>query len=176
MNEGASGKPSAIKRLLAPLSILALSATIFFILVKNEPTLRTIVKEPIPVAVRALDISLTPMQLSVSSEGNVQPSVETKLVAQVAGETSEGAAEGADALAAVAPHPVPLAGAHVESSTRPVAGATIRAFRTYDKRSAHEEIDDNCLSQGRARSPWLPHFREWLRRTNNGANKPAWHR
>ena len=64
MNEGASGKPPAIKRLLAPLSILALSAAIFFVLVKNEPTLKTTVKEPIPVAVRALNISLEPIQLS----------------------------------------------------------------------------------------------------------------
>ena len=39
-----------------------------------------------PVAVRALEINTGPMQLSVNSEGNVQPSVETKLVAQVAGE------------------------------------------------------------------------------------------
>ncbi|MEC8633779.1 MAG: efflux RND transporter periplasmic adaptor subunit [Pseudomonadota bacterium] len=89
MNEGVSGKPSAIKRLFAPLSILTLSAAIFFVLVKNEPTLKTTVKDPIPVAVRALNISLEPIQLSVSSQGNVQPSVETKLVAQVAGEVIE---------------------------------------------------------------------------------------
>lgn len=89
MNDGTSGKPSAIKRLLVPLLILALSAAIFVVLVNNQPTLKTTVKEPVPVAVRALDINLAPMQLSVSSEGNVQPSVETKLVAQVAGEVVE---------------------------------------------------------------------------------------
>ena len=89
MNDGMSGKPSVIKRLLVPLSILALSAAIFIVLVNNQPTLKTIVKEPVPVAVRALDINLAPMQLSVSSEGNVQPSIETKLVAQVAGEVVE---------------------------------------------------------------------------------------
>ena len=89
MNDGTSGKPSAIKRLLVPLLILALSAVIFVALVNNQPTLKTTVKEPVPVAVRALDINLAPMQLSVSSEGNVQPSIETKLVAQVAGEVVE---------------------------------------------------------------------------------------
>ena len=89
MNDGTSGKPSAIKRLLVPLLILALSAAIFVALVNNQPTLKTTVKEPVPVAVRALDINLAPMQLSVSSEGNVQPSIETKLVAQVAGEVVE---------------------------------------------------------------------------------------
>ena len=89
MNDGTSGKPSAIKRLLVPLLVLALSAVIFVVLVNNQPTLKTTVKEPVPVAVRALDINLAPMQLSVSSEGNVQPSVETKLVAQVAGEVVE---------------------------------------------------------------------------------------
>ena len=89
MNDGTSGKRSAIKRLLVPLLILAFSAVIFVVLVNNQPTLKTTVKEPVPVAVRALDINLAPMQLSVSSEGNVQPSVETKLVAQVAGEVIE---------------------------------------------------------------------------------------
>jgi len=89
MNDGTSGKPSAIKRLLVPLVILALSAVIFVALINNQPTLETTAKEPVPVAVRALDIKLAPMQLSVSSEGNVQPSIETKLVAQVAGEVVE---------------------------------------------------------------------------------------
>ena len=89
MNDGTSGKPSTIKRLLVPLLVLPLSAVIFVALVNNQPTLKTTVKEPVPVAVRALDINLAPMQLSVSSEGNVQPSIETKLVAQVAGEVVE---------------------------------------------------------------------------------------
>ena len=89
MNDGTASKPSAIKRLLAPLVILALSAAIAVALINNQPTLETTVKEPVPVAVRALDIKLAPMKLSVSSEGNVQPSIETKLVAQVAGEVVE---------------------------------------------------------------------------------------
>jgi RND family efflux transporter MFP subunit len=89
MNDGTASKPSAIKRLLVPLVILALSAAIAVALINNQPTLETTVKEPVPVAVRALDVKLAPMQLSVSSEGNVQPSIETKLVAQVAGEVVE---------------------------------------------------------------------------------------
>lgn len=86
MNDAASSKSSVMKKLVAPLLILALSAAIFVALVSNQPTLQTTVKEPVPVAVRALEINTGPMQLSVNSEGNVQPSVETKLVAQVAGE------------------------------------------------------------------------------------------
>ena len=86
MNDAASRKSSVMKKLISPLLILALSAAIFVALVSNQPTLKTTVKEPVPVAVRALEINTGPMQLSVNSEGNVQPSVETKLVAQVAGE------------------------------------------------------------------------------------------
>ena len=89
MNDAASRKSSVMKKLIAPLLILALSAAIFVALVSNQPTLQTTVKEPVPVAVRALEINTGPMQLSVNSEGNVQPSVETKLVAQVAGEVIE---------------------------------------------------------------------------------------
>lgn len=89
MNDAASRKTSVMKKLIAPLLILALSAAVFLALVSNQPTLKMTVKEPVPVAVRALEINTGPMQLSVSSEGNVQPSVETKLVAQVAGEVIE---------------------------------------------------------------------------------------
>lgn len=86
MNDGASNRTSAMKRVITPLLIVAVSAAIFVLLVSNQPALKTTVKEPVPVAVRALDINLETMQLSVASEGNVQPRVETKLVAQVAGE------------------------------------------------------------------------------------------
>ena len=89
MNDAASSKSSVMKKLIAPLLILALSAAVFVALVSNQPTLQTTVKEPVPVAVRALEINTGPMQLSVTSEGNVQPSIETKLVAQVAGEIIE---------------------------------------------------------------------------------------
>ena len=86
MRDRESSKLLGVKRLISPILILAVSTAIFVALVKNQPTLKTTAKQPVPVAIRALDINLTPMQLSVKSEGNVQPSVETKLVAQVAGE------------------------------------------------------------------------------------------
>ena len=86
MNDGASNKTSAMKRVITPLLIVAVAAAIFVLLVSNQPALKTTVKEPVPVAVQAMDINLETMQLSVTSEGNVQPRVETKLVAQVAGE------------------------------------------------------------------------------------------
>ena len=86
MRDRESSELLGVKRLISPILILAVSTAIFVALVKNQPTLKTTAKQPVPVAIRALDINLTPMQLSVKSEGNVQPSVETKLVAQVAGE------------------------------------------------------------------------------------------
>ena len=89
MSDRESSEFLGVKRLISPILILAVSTAIFVALVNNQPTLKTTVKEPVPVAVRALDINLAPMQLSVSSEGNVQPSIETKLVAQVAGEVVE---------------------------------------------------------------------------------------
>ena len=89
MSDRESSELLGVKRLISPILILAVSTAIFVALVNNQPTLKTTVKEPVPVAVRALDINLAPMQLSVISEGNVQPSIETKLVAQVAGEVVE---------------------------------------------------------------------------------------
>ena len=86
MSDRESSELLGVKRLISPILILAVSTAIFVALVKNQPTLKTTAKQPVPVAIRALDINLTPMQLSVNSEGNVQPSVETKLFAQVAGE------------------------------------------------------------------------------------------
>lgn len=89
MSKSEASRLLAIRRLIAPILILAVSTGIFVALINNQPTLKTTAKRPVPVAVRALNINLTPMQLSVSSEGNVQPSVETMLVAQVAGEVVE---------------------------------------------------------------------------------------
>jgi len=89
MSDRASGNPSALKRLILPVLILAFAVATFVALVNNQPALKTTVKEPVPVAVRALRVNLTPVQLTVKSEGNVQPSVETKVVAQVGGEVIE---------------------------------------------------------------------------------------
>lgn len=89
MNDGTSNRPSAAKKLIIPIAILVASAGVFVSLINTKPVLSTSVKEPVPVAVRALTINLGPMALNVSSEGNVQPKVETKIVAQVAGEVTE---------------------------------------------------------------------------------------
>jgi RND family efflux transporter MFP subunit len=89
MNDGTSRRPSTIKRLFVPVLILTVSAVIYIALVNTKPILSTSIKEPVPVAVRAMAINLAPMKLTVSSEGNVQPKVETKIVAQVSGEVIE---------------------------------------------------------------------------------------
>lgn len=89
MNDGTSRRPSTIKRLFVPVLILTVSAVIYIALVNTKPVLSTSIKEPVPVAVRAMAINLAPMKLTVSSEGNVQPKVETKIVAQVSGEVIE---------------------------------------------------------------------------------------
>jgi RND family efflux transporter MFP subunit len=89
MNDGTSNRPSTAKKLIIPIVILVASVGVFVSLINTKPVLSTSVKEPVPVAVRALDINLVPMALNVSSEGNVQPKVETKIVAQVAGEVIE---------------------------------------------------------------------------------------
>ena len=89
MNDGTSNRPSAAKKLIIPIAILVASIGVFVSLINTKPVLSTSVKEPVPVAVRALTINLGTMALNVSSEGNVQPKVETKIVAQVAGEVTE---------------------------------------------------------------------------------------
>lgn len=89
MNDGTRNRPSAAKKLIIPIAILVSSIGVFVSLINTKPVLSTSAKEPVPVAVRALNINLSPMTLSVSSEGNVQPKVETKIVAQVSGEVIE---------------------------------------------------------------------------------------
>lgn len=89
MNDGTRNRPSAAKKLIIPIAILVSSIGVFVSLINTKPVLSTSAKEPVPVAVRALNINLAPMTLSVSSEGNVQPKVETKIVAQVSGEVIE---------------------------------------------------------------------------------------
>ena len=76
----------ALRKLLVPAIILAISAGVYLVLVGTKPQLGTTPKEPVPVAVRAMTVNPTTISLSVTSEGNVQPKIETKLVSQVAGE------------------------------------------------------------------------------------------
>ena len=86
MSESASSRSSfSVKKLLTPITIIALSLVIYTVLVNNKPEIITAVKEPVPVAVRALTIAPQKLALTVTSEGNVQPRVEMELVTQVAG-------------------------------------------------------------------------------------------
>lgn len=87
MSESASSSSSfSVKKFLTPVIIIGLSLGIFTLLINNKPEIVTSVKEPVPVAVRALEVKPESLTLRVRSEGNVQPRVETNLVAQVAGE------------------------------------------------------------------------------------------
>ena len=86
MSESASSRSSfSVKKLLTPITIIALSLVIYTVLVNNKPEIITAAKEPVPVAVRALAIAPQKLALTVTSEGNVQPRVEMELVTQVAG-------------------------------------------------------------------------------------------
>ena len=87
MSESASSRSSfSVKKLLTPITIIALSLVIYTVLINNKPEIVTAAKEPVPVAVRALTVTPQTLALSVTSEGNVQPRVEMELVTQVAGE------------------------------------------------------------------------------------------
>ncbi|MDG1033641.1 MAG: efflux RND transporter periplasmic adaptor subunit [Luminiphilus sp.] len=87
MSESASSRSSfSVKKLLTPITIIALSLVIYTVLINNKPEIVTAAKEPVPVAVRALTVIPQTLALSVTSEGNVQPRVEMELVTQVAGE------------------------------------------------------------------------------------------
>ena len=87
MSESASGRSTfSVKKLLTPVTIIALSLVIYTVLINNKPEIVTAAKEPVPVAVRALTVTPQTLALSVTSEGNVQPRVEMELVTQVAGE------------------------------------------------------------------------------------------
>ena len=87
MSESASSRSSfSVKKLLTPVTIIALSLVIYTVLINNKPEIVTAAKEPVPVAVRALTVTPKTLALSVTSEGNVQPRVEMELVTQVAGE------------------------------------------------------------------------------------------
>ena len=77
MSESASSRSSfSVKKLLTPITIIALSLVIYTVLISNKPEIVTAAKEPVPVAVRALTVTPQTLALSVTSEGNVQPRVE----------------------------------------------------------------------------------------------------
>lgn len=86
MNQSPSPRSFKPRKLIAPVAVLLIATAIYIALVKTTPSLNTTAKDPVPVAVKALTIAPATVDLVVSSEGNVQPRAETKLVAQVAGE------------------------------------------------------------------------------------------
>lgn len=86
MNQSPSPRSFIPRKLIAPVAVLLIATAIYAALVKTTPPLNTTAKDPVPVAVKALTIAPATVDLVVSSEGNVQPRAETKLVAQVAGE------------------------------------------------------------------------------------------
>lgn len=86
MNQSPSPRFFKPRKLIAPVAVLLIATAIYIALVKTTPSLNTTAKDPVPVAVKALTIAPATVDLVVSSEGNVQPRAETKLVAQVAGE------------------------------------------------------------------------------------------
>lgn len=86
MNQSPSPRSFKPRKLIAPVAVLLIATAIYIALVKTTPSLNTTAKDPVPVAVKALTIAPATVDLVVSSQGNVQPRAETKLVAQVAGE------------------------------------------------------------------------------------------
>jgi len=145
MSESASSSSSfSVKKLLTPVIIIGLSLAIFTLLINNKPEVITSVKEPVPVAVRALEIKPESLTLRVRSEGNVQPRVETNLVAQVAGEVlwvapsllSGGEFSDGDTLITLDPRDYEIALARARASLA----------------RAHAELDFAKEEQGRVRA------------------------
>ena len=74
------------RRVVYPLAFIAVAAVITAILLDSKPQIDTTTGESNAIAVRSLEIKLEAFPLSVRSEGTVQPSIQTNLVAQVSGE------------------------------------------------------------------------------------------
>ena len=69
-----------------PFIVIALAVVIGAILLLTPPEIVSTAKAPVPVSVRMVVAKPESRQLSVMSEGTVRPRIETKLIAQVAGE------------------------------------------------------------------------------------------
>ena len=69
-----------------PFIVIALAVVIGAILLLTPPEIVSTAKAPVPVSVRMVVAKSESQQLSVMSEGTVRPRIETKLIAQVAGE------------------------------------------------------------------------------------------
>ena len=75
----------SMRKLIAPIVILGIAAAIVMALVNTHPELETTVKEPVPIAVRAITVVPETKTLTVMSEGNVYPRQEAKVIAQALG-------------------------------------------------------------------------------------------
>ena len=75
-----------LKKSRLPLIVIALAVVIATILLLTPPEIVSTAKVPVPVSVRMVVAKPESRQLSVMSEGTVRPRIETKLIAQVAGE------------------------------------------------------------------------------------------
>lgn len=76
-------------KVVMPALVLAIAAIIFLALMSSTPELSSSEKAPVPVAVRQLEISPETINLTVQSQGSVQPRTEAKLIAQVEGTVTE---------------------------------------------------------------------------------------
>ena len=78
----------SMRKVIAPIIILGIAAAIVLALINTQPALETTVKEPVPIAVRAIMVMPETKTLTVMSEGNVYPRQEAKVIAQLAGEVA----------------------------------------------------------------------------------------
>jgi RND family efflux transporter MFP subunit len=78
----------SIRKLIAPIVILGIAAGIVMALLNPQPELKTTVKEPVPIAVRAVTVMPDTKTLTVMSEGNVYPRQEAKIIAQLSSEVA----------------------------------------------------------------------------------------
>ena len=76
-------------KVVMPALVLAIAAIIFLALMSSTPELSSSEKAPVPVAVRQLEVSPETINLTVQSQGSVQPRTEAKLIAQVEGTVTE---------------------------------------------------------------------------------------
>ena len=79
----------SMRKLIAPIVILGIAAAVVMALVNTQQELETTVKEPVPIAVRAITVTPETKTLTVMSVGNVYPRQEAKVIAQLSGEVAD---------------------------------------------------------------------------------------
>ena len=71
MNQSPTPRSLRLKKLIAPLIVLVIASGIYLGLINTTAELDITVKEPVPVAVRAITVEPETVNLKVYSEGNV---------------------------------------------------------------------------------------------------------